>query len=150
MVALDTNAFEPSLLYPPPLNPPPPLPGGKCHLGPKSTGNTGHQERQRNFLQGAEGAKADLHCDPKVRFCGAGCPPPAPKGGEPSLCDRPPPDKRGGGCKGRRAGGGGSPRVHPPRHRMHRMQYIYAILPCIPMPGHVYPSSQRICMTMGV
>ena len=65
----------------PPLQPPPP--GGEPSLGPKSIGNT---KRQRDFLQDAKGAEADLHCDTMVQFCGA-IPPPLFGGNRP--------DKRG-------------------------------------------------------
>ena len=88
---------------PPPLKSlPPPGGGWNRHLGPESIGNTRRQRRQRKFLQGA---KADLHCDTMVQFCGAG--PglvPTPPGGEPSLCNRPPP--RGGGNRPDKRGEG--------------------------------------------
>ena len=44
---------------PPPLLQSPPH-GGERSLGPESIGIT---RRQRNFLQGAKGAEADVHCD---------------------------------------------------------------------------------------
>ena len=62
----------------PPLAIPPP-PGGEWSVGPKSIEDT---RRQRKFLQGAERAEADLHCDAMVQFCGAIPPPPQGNGAE--------------------------------------------------------------------
>ena len=87
----------PPLVIPPPLQFPRPL-WGERSLGPKSIENARRQRHQRKFLQGADGAEVDLHCDTMVQFCGATPPPPRdPHVTPPGTC------LIGGG----RGGGGG-------------------------------------------
>ena len=66
---------------PPPLKSPPPW-GGTVTLAQKAQEILG-AEGAKEFLQGTEGAKANLHCDTMVQFGGA--PPPPPKGGTVTL-----------------------------------------------------------------